>query len=463
MKIENNLIAYFKKDINDVLSGISKDHPRLEHSISSAKSDKLKFIMKYGTFNEFVKRYCYKNEINGEYQTSELKKRIELFYETFYSKFNEVRYPILHWQKFLYGFAKDVLYFYLFYAIFLNFISSDKSVESIFSDLYNQWSNAIEKNKMNVNLLIPFPRIILNKDSPLKKSNSFSINKNISLERNVGYEFYEKRGDKHTKTPKFNNYLSINTDLSFDFYPTSKEQNERDIKNRTKFETEWKKEQNLIQELVCSFYVNNLDFKYLEPSVELPWWFGPEDERLAYSDSPYEDQCRFTKEILEKVIEFYPKVINANIFSDEKYRILWHHYMQLYIREFTPDMFLDLFIILEFIFGKGISHEITYRLSLNISFFLAKDLDDFEKIYRFFLKMYGIRSRIVHGEKWIDLRRKAIEEDKKLEELNNDFMELKGYVNQILKKLILLMESYPNIRDEMKGLFFIKNSELIKS
>ncbi|MFC1614382.1 hypothetical protein ACFL5K_03710, partial [Gemmatimonadota bacterium] len=66
-------------------------------------------------------------------------------------------------------------------------------------------------------------------------------------------------------------------------------------------------------------------------------------------------------------------------------------------RESVEDKIIDLLICAEALFLGDSNMELSYKLSLRAAFFLAKNKDEREAIYKSMKKLYSIRSAIVHG------------------------------------------------------------------
>jgi hypothetical protein len=464
---KNQLIDYIKEDINAILSGMNKKYPMFKDSISRTKENKVRLTLKYDSLKELIEEFCYKFkyllkiDLNPKFQ-----ERLKLFSEVFFAKLGEVDFPFLHIWRSQESFGENTLFFQLFYSIFCTYIITEASIDSIFYDLFSQWINAIEKKKILVNIMISLPDITLPKESPLRTKGVYLINDNISI--NFGEHFYylKKRGKNFPGSASYYSYLLIKSEISFDFYRTNKEHSEKFIENDEKFRTEWNSVLKGILEVICSFYMNNIEFKYQPLVVEFPWWFEPlykEYRKLGKSNPLFSRVIPITQEILDKIAEFYPKLVKSELFSNKRFIILGHHYMQLYNRDFSPDMILDLFIIFEFIFTNDVPYEVTFRLSLNVALFLAKDLEEFERINKFFRKMYRIRSFLVHGANWMGLINKFVKNNENFDNIQDIIKELMKYANLSIKKLINLKASNPNIMSELKGTYFIKNSNLFKN
>lgn len=464
---KNQLIDYIKKDIVTILRGMNGKYLFDKISISDKKEKINNFILKYDSFVELIEEFCYKFKyIEEKDLDSKFIERFNLFSEVFFSKLGEVDFPTLHIWRSRESFRESMLFFRLFYSIFCTCLMTDNSIESIFNDLLSQWTDAMDKKKLLINIMISLPKITLPKESSLRIKKCYSINDKISIKFGEFFYFYKKKGKSFSESPDYFSYISIKSEISFDFYKTNKEHTEKFIENDEKFRTEWNSILKGIQEVVCSFYTNNIEFKYQPLVVEFPWWYEPlykEYRKLGKSYPLFSRFIPITKEILDNIAEFYPKLVKSELFSNERFIILWQHYMQLYNRDFSLDMILDLFIIFEFIFTKDVPYEVTFRLSLNVALFLAKDLEEFERINKFFRKMYGIRSFLVHGANWMGLINKFVENNENFDNIQDIIKELMKYANLSIKKLINLKASNPNIINELKGTYFIKNSNLIKN
>lgn len=65
---------------------------------------------------------------------------------------------------------------------------------------------------------------------------------------------------------------------------------------------------------------------------------------------------------------------------------------------FAEDRFIDLWIALEALFSPLDAREVTYRLALRIAYFIGGDSQERERIYKSVVKLYALRSKVVHGK-----------------------------------------------------------------
>jgi len=83
-----------------------------------------------------------------------------------------------------------------------------------------------------------------------------------------------------------------------------------------------------------------------------------------------------------------------NFFKDS---FILDRFLRLSQRNNIEDIILDTCVILESVFLSGIRDELSYRLKLNISSILAKNLDEFSQNFEYISELYDFRSAIVHG------------------------------------------------------------------
>ena len=141
----------------------------------------------------------------------------------------------------------------------------------------------------------------------------------------------------------------------------------------------------------------------------------------------------------------FKKVMKLDIFNDKELELVLHKYNLLHKRDYLNDMILDEFTILESIFTKGSIGEVSYRLSSNLAFFLAEDLDEFKEIQNCVKDFYKIRSKIAHGEDWTHrISREKYRSHLEIEDPNTPpkaiiegiYRKLGDYIDKTIKNII---------------------------
>jgi hypothetical protein len=85
--------------------------------------------------------------------------------------------------------------------------------------------------------------------------------------------------------------------------------------------------------------------------------------------------------------------------------------------------FLTLMVGMEALFNPSGGYELTYTISRNCAVLLGKDKEDSLRIFNDVKRLYGKRSRIVHGAG----KSRVIE--------NEDLLRLRGYLRESIKKM----------------------------
>ena len=122
-----------------------------------------------------------------------------------------------------------------------------------------------------------------------------------------------------------------------------------------------------------------------------------------------------------------------------KFDLAIEYFNKSYNEPYPRDSFLDLMIVLENLYLKNTSQELSYRLSMRMAHILGKNKEERIHIYHFIKEAYTLRSKIVHGKRWNALdKQKFIE----LRELTRKsiiyFLENKdNWDEKILDRLIL--------------------------
>ena len=93
-----------------------------------------------------------------------------------------------------------------------------------------------------------------------------------------------------------------------------------------------------------------------------------------------------------------------------KFDLASEYFNKSYYEPYPRDSFLDLMIVLENLYLKNTSQELSYRLSMRMAHILGKNKEERIHIYDFIKEAYNLRSKIVHGERLIALdKQKFIE------------------------------------------------------
>ena len=460
LKKKLSLLKYIKTDTDLILNGIKQNYSFFNHYISQEQKDKRNLILDFDSFRDLLEEFCYKVKyIKNKNYDIELINRLELFNEIFFSELDNVRDITVHCYQ-----AENIsdryhLFIRLLYSIFCKIVQKNEDIELIFNNHLIKWHRALEQKKMKVKLLIPLPIISLREKNVIPIF-PYSITKNISINRNVWYEYYKKANDSFSlSSPIFNN-IEYKTKISFDFYRTIEERNSKFVNSNKKFRKEWNLISKTLREIKNSFYLNNIIFSYAGCYIKLPWCFVPNYEEYENLCEKLEDRpIRISKYSLEKVTNTYPKLKKSELFANERFVLLWFHYNQLFNRDYLPDVILDSFIIIEFLFGRNNPEDLTFHIAFNAGLFLTKYRTVFKKNFKFFKKSYGIRSALVHGDNWQERLREFIAKEKNINNRIDFINRLRFFINLSLQKLIESIIKIPNILEDINNLKKVENKK----
>ena len=82
-----------------------------------------------------------------------------------------------------------------------------------------------------------------------------------------------------------------------------------------------------------------------------------------------------------------------------KFDLAIEYFNKSYNEPYPRDSFLDLMIVLENLWLKNSSQELSYKLSIRMAHILGKNKEERIHIYDFIKEAYSLRSKIVHGER----------------------------------------------------------------
>lgn len=457
--IVQKLIDYIKQDLELILQGITKKYEIFNVSKNTYSKHGYDLVIEFDSFKKLYEEFCFKfRYIERESINPQLIERFNLFEKIFFKLLEKVVSPTLHLWTSRSSFSKYSFYFRLLYVIFKDNFFEKKSIQNKFQELLDEWNTSLGKKEIYIQILVPLPRYTKKEG----EMNDISIKEKINVKWGVGFDVYKKRGDNFYQSMTFSNLIIYNTQASFDLYRTVQEHNDKLLENHKKFEKERIHLFKIIREIVCTFYLCGVEFKYKRFYYLLPWWFEPDYKLYSKIAAEIDHVAVISQNNLIKVKELYPKLIKSQLFYDDNLIILSHHYKQLINRIFSPDVVLDAFIILEFILTGNVPAEVTYRISINAGFFLANDFDEFESIYRLMRDLYRIRSALIHGNDWLKRMDKLIRKYVEFKDYKDILHKLKKLVNFCIIKLINLKRDNPNILKELDDFYIIKSSNVIK-
>jgi len=465
-KIEK-LIQIIENDIDLVNQGIQKDNQLLFLNIEKDKH--MLFLSNY-FFIDLINKYCYQplpkdyDDVKGYVPDN----RLELFERIFLSK---VKKSELYCITYVHGFVSiksvELLYISLFLTIYVKTLITSLEIEVIFKRLLADWKFFLEKQKIPIQIITFLPEVFIEQEV-VRLSNNFEIRSIPSI------IFYEKTGPVLNKSFEvfgpIGSFLFFTTDLSCNHNFLENLQN-----NESKeLNEEWTERMKSLKELILSLLLGGIHFTDESTDILFPWWFGDQTIKFQKQKGKIRDTIINDKD-LKEINELYTLVNKLNLIDDKELELALHKYILLLKRDYLYDIILDEFIILEFIFTKGSTVEVTFRLSSNLAFFLAKDIEEFKRIYNFIKDFYVIRSKIAHGEDWTsglskEKYRKHLGIDDPNTPLNTIVKEivskLRDFIDKTLRKIIEMKHEMlkkgesPNIMNSFVGTFFIENSYL---
>lgn len=109
------------------------------------------------------------------------------------------------------------------------------------------------------------------------------------------------------------------------------------------------------------------------------------------------EKCRVSRQEVGELKILYEKI---KTFNRQPFRIASNRLGFALERKHDEDRLLDFMIGLESLYLPDGNDELTFRLSLRISFMQHQDSSDRNEMYKFIKRMYRTRSKIVHGSNY---------------------------------------------------------------
>lgn len=461
-------IPLLEHDINLLNEGLKKDHPLLIKFID--KDDDWLYIDTY-TFIDLINKYCFQPlPSNYDYSYEYIPKDHLTLFESIFLSDVDKAFP--YTIEYAYGditiHSIERLYSRFFLNIYIESLISTQSTEDIFKQLYQDWELFLKEQRLPVAIIIYIPEVLFQNTSE-RLPEKFEV-KQISIIKSI-----ERIGSGLSDSTEYfgrsGSFILFSTEILCN--PFFLESNRIDIRE---LHNDWNERFKSLNELELSLYLVGIHYKNESIQVKFPWWFG--NQKLKFKQSRKKIGISTITDTEIKIINEMHKMVKAlDIFNDEELELVLHKYNLLHKRDYLYDMILDEFIILESIFTKGSIAEVSYRLSSNLAFFLAKDLEEFKEIHNTVKDFYKIRSKIAHGEDWTRrISRQKFRRHLGIEDPNTPpkaiiegiYYKLREYIDETMKNIIkekytqLTSGNSTNIMKHFKGTHFVEHSNLIK-
>lgn len=465
MRDKNQLIEKIKEDINILNKKIKENYPGLAQSISLTTKDEDLFWMEFMFLEKLVLELCFNFDFSkyDPFKGFVPQDRLRLFNKIFLPRIKEFKdFHIQFYNQSSIIRSKEYLYYRLFYSIYIQSLTTSKSISDIFHNFLIQWENALKEKKMPIIIEIILPNIFIEHDL-------IKINENFEIKRFSSYSIEKRYKSTSKGLGPLGSILFYKTEISFNHSLVENIEQTKKIDKLT-LKQEWHEKWHPVHKLIFSFYLVDINFIFKYHERILPWWFIEEKKEYKTPDRRL-DKIKITKEKIDELIAVHSLILESEFLKNKQFNIVINRYIRIFDRAYIHDIILDEFIILESIFTQGSTTEVTFRLSLNIALFIAKNIEEFKDIFNFIYEIYRIRSKIIHGGDWTkilkkDKIKKFFSSDDPRKSSQELYKKLKHYIDLSLKKIINLIirlkkeNKTLNIKD-FKRTYFLEHCEFV--
>ena len=448
----NELIQYIKGDCEKLESELKKSNSLFTSQFPNIKSGNKILSIDEKFLNNQITKNLFKIPFSADVKIEpKLEKRLNLFKKCFLSELDGLNEFVISYffnynNPYRCENLRVTLYLLLFRKVFQSYLNSQDSIDDIIKNLLNSWNEYLRTKELHLQIIIPITNTLCNRTFEL-------IEDVLWLKRNSYFLLSNKMEGCSVVVLKY----SINT--SSELYKTYEEWKKNKSLDYELHENKRLMINRNIQEILFTLYIKGLEFIYKHYIIEEPWWFQydfKEYKKLLIGEESPGSGRGFNSNDCSEFRKLYPKLIESNLFRNNDYKVLQHHYLELHNRIWSPDVILDCFILLEFLFGSRKNQDLSFEFSFNAAFFLAESSDEFLNFFRLFKKSYWIRSKMMHGDNWYERLEKTIQEF----QLNNHtslFHLWKICINKSLEGLIGLKITNPDILKDINQFSQKKN------
>lgn len=472
MSVKSRLIEIFKADIESILSHISdKENDLMQIFIKNEKDERRIYFIEFGIFEDLVNQYCFSIWKSNSIEWIIPDDRLSLFREIFLENMDFSTGRTIIYYKHRAIFSEESLYLLLFYHLFIQKIFTRNPIDKSFEQALSKWKSGLATNKMPITLYLVLLDTVFEGDRK-----TFRIAEDLELIRLFSYEYMtgSSRSRASLNSRFFNSILlKLTTLQSFDhnFYGDFREAEHSMDMN----EGEYQDIINRIRYFMMSFYLNGYQMKRKGLETFTPWWIQEDLKKFKTSNIRFKYN-KLELNDLDQLKDLFEKIVKLDLFKDKELDLVLFNYNELHNKDLVSELILYDFIILENIFTRGPTSEVTFRLSLNLALFISESKEEFETIFQISKKLYGIRSAIIHGGNWPSKLRKknfpeqlGLDNNVKEEVLARAVHEhLMTYINKAIRRIIQLKTDQvnnnksPEIMKDFKDLYFLLNSKIVK-
>ena len=180
--------------------------------------------------------------------------------------------------------------------------------------------------------------------------------------------------------------------------------------------------------------------------IAFKWWFLAEDDlfqpfpggSIGYSPRLFGNSVKAGQSEIDKAKCLYRDLINLNSKTQGKLKIAINRWIKSKTRQTPKDRIIDLAIAFEALYLPTDNNELTFKLSVRASWYLADGKEDREVLLAVFKEFYKFRSRVVHGgepKENVTIRGKSIPVSQFVTKVQNLCLEsIKKIMNHCLKE-----------------------------
>lgn len=462
----------FEADIKSILSHINEQENEFVYSfIKKLKFEGDIYYISFDIFEDLVKHYCFSIWGSKPMERIIPEERLSLFREVFLENMDFSITRTILWYGNMGSYSEEILYLLLFYHLFKQSICTENSINKIFEQALSEWKSAFTTNKMPIKLFLFLLDTVFVESDRM----SYQIAEDLELVRLSSYKSITGSSlsqVSHNWQIFDSILLKLNAFQLFDhnFYGGFSEENHSMDMNKGEFQEIL----NRIRYYMMSFYLKGYNMMREEVEIFTPWWIRENLKKFKTSKIHFENK-NLKLDDLNQLKTLFEKIVKLDLFKDKELDLVLYYYNELHNRTLIFELILYDFIILESLFTRGSTSELTFRLSLNLALFISESKEEFKTIFQFSKKLYSIRSAIIHGEIWSKklLKNKipeqlGLDSNEKEEVLARAIHErLLMYINKAIKKVIQLKleqvknSKSPEIIKNFKDLYFLLDAKIV--
>lgn len=451
--LKKELVKILEEDIKKIKEIIREKYYEVNYDIKNAKEPEKTSSIDLNIFKTLTNEVCFDNLSHTKRRPFSILpgQEPDFFNETVYDipterldmfiKLFKVKEQVLNFPSETYTIshssikAKE-LYYLFFFSLFHRFINSNKTIEHILNDLLSEWRTALKTKKIPILFNVFLDRILIEKN--------YGENQKFRIEKIYHTETIRLSPYKaNIYSPDYLVFEAEIPILIYENFDAYEKKNNREVFEI--FNTMEKKFEKF-KDFLCALYFHKYYLWNPHAIIRLPWWIEPEYQYLKKSvkregdNFIFKEICRLSESDYNNILNTYYKLEEKGFYSRSCFPLLFSVKNLAFSEPANLERIFYAHTLLEFLFTPRPIIDLSFKIPLNASLLISDSFNEFYQTFIFFRKMYNFRSRLIHGDDWVNELTRMIDKLKdygfQIRSITELFEKFEQFIIKILNRIL---------------------------